>query len=312
LIESAATNIQFTSVADGLLLPEGPVAMSDGSILLTEVARGTVSRVSVTGAVSVVAQLGGGPNGLAVGPDGAVYVCNNGGGIVATPGEGMLHVEFAPESYVGGSIQRLDPRTGSFTTLYKACEGNPLLAPNDLVFDSQGGLWFTDFGRWTATGRDYGGIYYCQPDGSRIVKCIDRQISPNGIGLNAAEDRLYWADSMASRVWVCDLESPGKLATPPSPFMIGVAAHTLPGFQMLDSLAMEANGNICAATTVNGGITVIEAGGAMTHHPIADPLVTNICFGGSDLRDAWVTAGMTGHLYRARWPRPGLRLPYNA
>jgi gluconolactonase len=186
------------------------------------------------------------------------------------------------------------------------------LAPNDLVFDAQGGLWFTDFGRWTATGRDYGGIYYCQPDGSRIVKCIDRQISPNGIGLNAAEDQLYWADSMASRVWVCNLDSPGKLAAPPSPFMVGVSAHTLPGFQMLDSLAVEANGNICAATTVNGGITVIEPRGAMTHYPIADPLVTNICFGGSDLQDAWVTAGMTGRLYRARWPRPGLRLAFNA
>ena len=81
---------------------------------------------------------------------------------------------------------------------------------------------------------------------------------------------------------------------------------------MLDSLAVEANGNICAATTVNGGITVIEPAGGMTHYPIADPLVTNICFGGLDLQDAWITAGMTGRLYHARWPRPGLRLAFNA
>jgi len=304
-------DIQFNEVAKGLLLPEGPVAMADGSTLLVEVARGTVSRVSGAGALSVVAELGGGPNGLAIGPDAALYVCNNGGGITAQPGDRMLHVEFAPELYVGGSIQRVDLRDGSFSTLYTECDGRPLLAPNDLVFDAQGGLWFTDFGRWTPTGRDYGGIYYCQPDGSRIVKCIDRQISPNGIGLNATEDQLYWADSMASRVWVCNIESPGKLASPPSPFMVGVAAHTLPGFQMLDSLAVEANGNICAATTVNGGITVIEPAGGMTHYPIADPLVTNICFGGPDLQDAWITAGMTGRLYHARWPRPGLRLAFN-
>lgn len=308
---ATASPVEFAEVAQGLLLPEGPVAMADGSVLVTEVARGTVSRVSASGAVSVVAELGGGPNGLAIGPDGAVYVCNNGGGIVATPVNGMLHVEFAPERYSGGSIQRLDLRTGSYTTLYTACDGRPLLAPNDLVFDSQGGLWFTDFGRWTATGRDYGAIYHCRPDGSHIVRCLDQQISPNGIGLNAAEDELYWADSMASRVWVCKIETPGKLAAPPSPFMAGVAAHTLPGFQMLDSLAVEANGDICAATTVNGGITVIEPDGRMTHHPIADPLVTNICFGGADMRDAWVTAGMTGRLYRSRWPRPGLRLAFN-
>ena len=122
----------------------------------------------------------------------------------------VLHIEFAPELYRGGSIERVDLASGASTTLYTACEGRPLLAPNDLVFDHQGGLWFTDYGRATATGRDFGGIYYCQPDGSNIVRCLDQQISPNGIGLNAAEDRLYWADSMASRVWVCEIASPGN------------------------------------------------------------------------------------------------------
>jgi gluconolactonase len=309
---STASSIEFTLVAEGLLLPEGPVAMADGSVLVTEVARGTVTRVSASGGVTVVAELGGGPNGLAIGPDGALYVCNNGGGIRVHPGEQMLHIEFAPELYRGGSIERVNLGSGAITTLYTACEGRPLLAPNDLVFDRHGGLWFTDYGRATAAGRDFGGIYYCRPDGSRIVRCLDQQLSPNGIGLNAAEDRLFWADSMTARVWVCEIASPGVLARPPSPFMVGMAAHTLPGFQQLDSLAVEANGNVCAATVINGGITVIESSGAMTHHPIADPLITNICFGGPDLKDAWITAGMTGRLYRARWPRPGLRLAFNA
>jgi gluconolactonase len=307
-----APTIQFAPVAEGLLLPEGPVAMADGSILLTEVARGTVTRVSASGGVSVVAELGGGPNGLAIGPDGALYVCNNGGGIRAQPGDDRLHIEFAPELYRGGSIERVDLVSGASTTLYTACKGRPLLAPNDLVFDRQGGLWFTDHGRATVTGRDFGGVYYCQPDGSSIVRCLDQQISPNGIGLNAAEDRLYWADSMTARVWVCEIASPGNLAKPPSPFMAGIAAYTLPGFQQLDSLAVEADGSVCAATVINGGITVIEVEGTMTHYPIADPLVTNICFGGADLRDAWITAGLSGRLYRARWPRPGLRLAFNA
>ena len=215
------SSIEFMPAAKGLLLPEGPVAMADGSVLLTEVARGTVSCVSTSGAVTVVAELGGGPNGLAIGPDGALYVCNNGGGIRAQPGEEMLHIEFAPELYRGGSIERVDLDSGAVTTLYTACEGRPLLAPNDLVFDRHGGLWFTDYGRATPSGRDFGGIYYCQPDGSRIVRCLDQQLSPNGIGLNAEEDRLYWADSMTARVWVCEIASPGVLARPPSPFMVG-------------------------------------------------------------------------------------------
>src|SRR5271154_7089902 len=97
-----APTIQFAPVAEGLLLPEGPVAMADGSVLVTEVARGTVTRVSASGAVTVVAELGGGPNGLAIGPDGALYVCNNGGGIRVHPGEQMLHIEVAPPLYPGG------------------------------------------------------------------------------------------------------------------------------------------------------------------------------------------------------------------
>jgi gluconolactonase len=304
--------IEFTSIAHGLLLPEGPVAMSDGSILLVEVARGTISHVSASGDVTVVAEPGGGPNGLAIGPDGAAYVCNNGGGIRAHWGERLLNLEFAPELYRGGSIERVDLRTGAVTTLYRTCDGRPLLAPNDLVFDAQGGIWFTDYGRATASGREFGGIYYAQPDGSRVVRCRDQQLSPNGIGLNGAENRLYWADSITARIWVCDIVSPGVLADPPSPYMPGSAAYTLPGFQQLDSLAVEADGCVCAATVINGGITTIEMSGAMAHYPIADPLITNICFGGADMRDASITGGMTGRLYRARWPRPGLRLAFNA
>src|SRR6185369_3413209 len=65
-------------LAEGLLFPEGPVAMADGSVILVEIARGTLSRVR-SGRIEVVADLGGGPNGAALGPDGAMYICNNGG-----------------------------------------------------------------------------------------------------------------------------------------------------------------------------------------------------------------------------------------
>src|SRR3546814_2920883 len=71
--------MQTTELATGLQFPEGPIAMDDGSIVLVEIARGTLTRVSPDGSVTVVAELGGGPNGAALGPDGAVYVCNNGG-----------------------------------------------------------------------------------------------------------------------------------------------------------------------------------------------------------------------------------------
>jgi gluconolactonase len=71
--------MKIRELATGLLFPEGPVALDDGSVLLVEIARGTLSRVTTDGRVQVVADLGGGPNGAAIGPDGAVYICNNGG-----------------------------------------------------------------------------------------------------------------------------------------------------------------------------------------------------------------------------------------
>jgi gluconolactonase len=71
--------VDMKVLATGLRFPEGPVALADGSIALVEIARGTVSRVTPDGDVAVIADLGGGPNGLALGPDGALYVCNNGG-----------------------------------------------------------------------------------------------------------------------------------------------------------------------------------------------------------------------------------------
>ena len=70
--------MQIEEVTSGLRFPEGPIAMDDGSIILVEIARGTLSRVTPDGKVEVIADLGGGPNGAALGPDGAVYVCNNG------------------------------------------------------------------------------------------------------------------------------------------------------------------------------------------------------------------------------------------
>ena len=71
--------MEYRTIATGLRFPEGPIAMPDGSVILVEIERGTLSRVRPEGTVEVVAETGGGPNGAAMGPDGRCYVCNNGG-----------------------------------------------------------------------------------------------------------------------------------------------------------------------------------------------------------------------------------------
>ena len=90
-----------------------------------------------------------------------------------------------------------------------------------------------------------------------------------------------------------------------------LAMVIFPGFQLLDSLALEAGGNLCVGTLVNGGITVLSPGGDLVDHvPLDDPLVTNLCFGGDDRRTAYVTCSATGRLVAVPWPRPGLAPAY--
>jgi gluconolactonase len=120
--------------------------MSDGSVLLVEIERGTLSRVTPDGTVDVVAWCGGGPNGAALGSDGYVYVCNNGGFSWGWH-DGWWLPSGVSESYSGGSIQRVDPGTGAVEKLYDSCDGVGLKGPNDLVFDHSGGFWFTDPGK---------------------------------------------------------------------------------------------------------------------------------------------------------------------
>jgi gluconolactonase len=122
--------------ATGLRFPEGPVAMADGSVILGEIAGGAVTRVMPDGTKTVVSAAGGGPNGLALGPDGALFLCNNGGNEYA---EGGFLSTGPSKDYRGGYIQRIDPRSGDTRVLYSHCGQHKLSAPNDIVFDRRGG-----------------------------------------------------------------------------------------------------------------------------------------------------------------------------
>ncbi len=292
------------TVATGLRFPEGPIAMPDGSVILVEIARGTLSRVAPNGGVEVIAQLGGGPNGAAIGPDGACYVCNNGGFKWIERGDRLYPGE-QPDDYRGGSIQRVDLKTGAFTTLYDRCDERALRGPNDIVFDRQGGFWFTDHGKTRERERDRTGVFYAQPDGSRITEVIFPLEGPNGIGLARDENELYVAETMTARLWAYPIISPGEVGRERR------LLRGIDGFHLYDSLAVDGAGNICVATLVNGGISVLSPAGAEARFvSIADPLTTNICFGGLDLRTAFVTASSTGALLSFAWDGPGLPLNF--
>jgi len=303
--------VDFELIAEDLLFPEGPIAMDDGSVILTEIKGQRLTRVWPDGRKEKVADVPGGPNGAAIGPDGAIYITNNGGSFEWLDNGGMTIPGPTPASHVGGSIQRLDLATGALTTIYDSCDGRRLVGPNDLVFDRSGGFWFTDHGATTPEGRKYGALYYARIDGSHISRQRDHLISPNGVGLSPDEKTVYVADTNLGRLWGFDVAETGVLAPPPG-FAPGHVVCNLPGYQLLDSLAVEAGGKVCVATIINGGITAFDPDGSVEHYAFPDMIVTNICFGGADMCTAWITGSATGKLFKATWPRPGLKLNFNA
>jgi gluconolactonase len=298
-------------VTDGLVFPEGPVWMKDGSVIVVEVMGGTLRRVWPDGRKEIVSECGGGPNGAAVGPDGMLYVCNNGGlPYKFKNGEISIDEEKAANPK-NGWIDRIDPKTGKAERLYEECDGRPLSAPNDIVFDYEGGIWFSDFGKEVGAVTQNGGIYYAKPDGSFIKRAVDGP-RVNGIGLSPGGKKVYGAISFESLLLEFDVEGPGVLGPTAGVFPGRVVTQFKPR-QTLDSLAVDAEGNVCVALCMNEpGIGSAAPDGTITHYPFPDAVTTNICFGGADMQDAWVTLSLSGRLAKVRWPKPGLRLAHYA
>ncbi|SDE30805.1 SMP-30/gluconolactonase/LRE family protein [Ruegeria marina] len=322
-------------VAEGLGFPEGPVAMNDGSVLFVDIKDQLLRRLMPDKSIVNVAELPGGPNGVAIGPDGAAYVCNNGGVYsfikydpLAPPGSGKtpdpereITIPW-PErpNYQGGSIQRVDLKTGEVEPLYHEYQGKNLIAPDDIVFDRNGGFWFTDTGMQEGMTTESGAVYYATIDRKTLILAAVVPTA-NGIGLSPKGDKLYVADTVFGRLWVMDILGPGKLKPGPLPTMPGGVVETLPAFklptqenanQWLDSLKVEADGRVCVGTIFNGGITVFSPDGQTQHLPVNDMFTTNLCFGGKDMCEVWITASSTGKIYKTLWPRPGLKLAFTA
>ena len=308
-----------TVIASDLQFPEGPIAMDDGSVLLVEIQRRTLTWLGPDGDVRRRFDLGGGPNGAAIGPDGKAYVCNNGGVFEWLDLMGFTLPGPVPPDWTGGSIQRVDLDSGEVEVLHTESVGVdgdlvPLRAPNDIVFDAHGGFWFSDHGARHERSADRTALHHVDAEGTcrEVVHPID---SPNGIGLSPDGSTLYAAETHTGRLWQWHLSGSGRLdesqLNPTGPGG-GHLLAGLPGYQLLDSLAVDGDGWVCVATLVNGGITQVSPDGETVEHlPFDDPIVTNICFGGDDLRTAYVTLSATGRLVSTRWPRPGLRLAHH-
>ena len=233
-------------------------------------------------------------------PDGSAYIANN-GGLVFPPNH---FASIGPsKDYRGGYIQKLDVNTGKLVELYSKCEGRRLSSPNDLVFDKMGGFYFTDLGKRFETQRDHGGVYYAKADGSQIRPVIYPLLMPNGIGLSPDGTRLYLADTETSRLFVYEIEKPGKVKRYPFPappwrpraaWPTGLPALRQPRrrgqwkYLRRDARYRKADRHLPE------GHLVEQVG-------FDDTYVTNVCFGGPDL-----ARPLSHYLKPADWRRwPG-------
>lgn len=287
----------FEVLAKGLQFPEGPVPMADGSVIFCEITAKRLSRWQPGGGVEAVFDFAGGaPNGATLGPDGALYICNNGG---------------RPPAYVGGALQRLDLSTRTLKTLYTTVAGNPLSGPNDLVFDEWGDIWFTDMGRTLSRTQELGGLYWAKADGSEAREIAYPIAGANGVALAPDRRTLYVVQTFQRQVQALKITGRGQVAHAGGKAVVkGLIG--LAGFANCDSMAVEANGDLVIANWLAGTTVVSPAGRLVEQRSFAPYNVTNLAFGGADLRTLYLTANAPdgGVLLRARWPRAGLKLLY--
>jgi gluconolactonase len=136
----------------------------------------------------------------------------------------------------------------------------------------------------------------------------------NGVGLSPDGRTVYTALTSERLLLAFDIVGMGEVAPSALAAMPGRVVASFDGRVLLDSLAVDADGNVCVATLVDrpGIASVDPASGAKSWRDFPDLLTTNIAFGGADMMDAWVCLSTTGRLVKTRWDRPGLRLAHYA
>ncbi|MEQ1955931.1 SMP-30/gluconolactonase/LRE family protein [Mesorhizobium yinganensis] len=299
-------------VTDKLVYPEGLIAMADGSVILVDIADESLKRVLPDGRVELIAAVPGGPNGAALGPDGRVYICNHGGVEWIDVQGGRLRTGPQRADYRGGSVDVVDLESARVERLYDRCGEYLLRGPNDLVFDSAGGMWFTDMGKRRQRDMDLGAVYWAAADGSEIREVISGLISPNGIALSPDGSTLYVAETYTGRIWSWEVNGPGQVRKLAWPSSAGGELFASPGGRTrFDGLAVTQSGAVCAAALDLCAILEFRGhGNAAIVHPVPDLLVTNLCFGGADMRKCYATLSHQARLVCLDWHEPGLKLHF--
>jgi gluconolactonase len=274
--------MQGEVIAEGLEFPEGPVWV-DGVLYVTEAMNGTIVRWTPDdrggGSWERAFTTTVGPNGGAVGNDGALLVTQNGG--------------MTQERRVQPGIQRVD-HNGNVTMLATSVDGRDLDAPNDLAFDPDGRLWFTDpRGLPDPTRNSQPGRVFVLDvrtgEGELVVEVGPAY--PNGIAF-LADATLVWTESFSRRVMALVDGKPEVVLE-------------LPDRHFPDGCCVGADGQLYVAATFGHCVDVIADGVIVDRLECGDGMATNCCFGGTDL---YVTESRHGTVWRYALGVDGLPL----
>ena len=256
-------------------LLEGPSFDRQGNLYCVDIPWGRVFRVDPAGTFTLIAEYDGEPNGLKIHRDGRIFIADYKHGILV-----------------------LDPDSGAVTPFLERVRLERLKAVNDLVFASNGDLYFTDQG---LTGlHDPTGRVFRVRAGGQIDCLLDNIPSPNGLVLDPSETILYVAVTRANAIWRVPLMRDGSVAK------VGIYIQ-LSGGAGPDGLAMDEAGNLAIAHPGMGVVWLMSAHGEpmLRIQSCAGHHTTNIAYGGADRRTLFITESATGTILKAAMPIAG-------
>ena len=263
-------------VTDSFL--EGPVWGDDGNLYVTDIRWGRVFRIDPQGAWTLAAEYDGEPNGMKFLDAGTLLITD----------------------YKNG-LMRLDLASGQVSPFLERRNSERFKGVNDLVFDSQGNLYFTDQGQ-TGLHDPSGRLYRLRTNG-QLDLLLTNVPSPNGVALSPDERVLYLAVTRGNCVWRVPLLPDGSVAKVGQFF-------TSYGPSGPDGLAVDAEGRLLVANPGLGYVWVLNdrAEPVQVMRGVPGSSITNLAFGGADRGQIYVTDSTHGRILRATLGVPGLPL----
>jgi gluconolactonase len=260
---------------------EGPAFDSAGNLFIVDIAWGRIIKIAPDGAMTVVAEYDGEPNGMKVMADGSLMVAD----------------------YKHG-LMRIDPATGAVQEHCTRYRLERFKGVNDLTVAADGAIWFTDQGQ-TGLQDPTGRIFRLDPKGD-LSLVLDGIPSPNGLVLSPDERILYIGVTRGNAVWRMPIMPDG------GPSKVGIFVQLSGGLGGPDGLALTDAGGVVVAHAGLGCVWIFSAIGKPLYRVQCPQglMTTNIAFGGPDMRDLYITESATGQILKARLPVPGKVITY--